>query len=103
MVDCNLMKRLENCVHLRVEHNFSKNDSLVFEFSKSKGHKGGEEHAGPWNVYSNPLDPFKFPLLSLAHYLLKFANVLKTTVSFFNGNSQYERYSNIFLNLVKEL
>ena len=75
---------------------------FVVEFAKSKVHKIGEEHVVPWHVYSNPFIPFKHPLLSLSCYLLKFTYCFKTNAFFLSCNSQYERYSNIFLTLMKE-
>ena len=54
------MKKYDNCVHLKVEHILFENNSPVFEFVKSKGYQGGEEHVVPWKVYSSPLDPSNY-------------------------------------------
>jgi hypothetical protein len=102
VLDWNLMKRSENCVNLKIQHIWFDNDALVIEFAKSKGHQGGEEHVGPWHIYANPLEPWKFPVLSLGRYLLKFSDSIKSNGSLFGGRSQYERYSKLFLKLIDE-
>ena len=48
------MKRAENCIWAQINHTNFQDDALVFQFAKSKGHRMGEEHMGPWHVYSNP-------------------------------------------------
>lgn len=69
VLDWNLMKRAENCVNANISHVSVRNDSLVFEFAKSKGNQDGEEHLGPWHVYANPFEPTVCPLLALPlHY-----------------------------------
>ena len=52
------MKRSENCVNMEVAHIRFHEDAQVFEFTKSKGMQGGEDHLGPWHVYVNPSNPF---------------------------------------------
>ena len=47
------MKRAENCVNAQIAHIYFEDDSLVFEFVKSKGHQDGEEHLGPFHIYVN--------------------------------------------------
>ena len=53
----------------------------------------------PWHVYSNPLETLTFPNLSLSRYLLtlkySFKKIIHCCIK-----SHYERYSNMFLNLV---
>ena len=66
------MKRAENCVNVKINHIHFEDDSLVFQFAKSKGHQGGEEHVGPWHLYANPLEPEICPVLALARYLFAF-------------------------------
>ena len=61
ILDWNLMKRSENCVNMKVAHIRFHEYALVFEFAKSKGMQGGEDHVGPWHVYANPLNLFNFP------------------------------------------
>ena len=68
ILDWNLMIQSKNCVNMKVAHIRFHKDALVFEFAKSKGMHGGEDHVGPWHVYANPLNPFIFPLLALARY-----------------------------------
>ena len=50
------MKRAENCKNFKIKHVYFESDSLVFDFSKSKGNKDSGEHSGLWHVYVNPLD-----------------------------------------------
>jgi phage-related protein len=102
VLDWNLMKRAENCVDLKLEHVKMEGDSMVFEFAKSKGAQGGEEHVGPWHVYANPLEPSKCPVLAFARYLFTFPDCIKTNASVFAGKSQYERYSKLFQGIIKK-
>jgi len=96
ILDWNLMKRAENCVDAKVNHITFENDCLIFEFAKSKSHQSGEDHVGPWHVYSNPLEPHICPVLSLARYLFTYPDVMKTNSPLFDGDFQYNRYSKIF-------
>ena len=96
------MKRAENCVNAKIEHISFCNDSLVFEFVKSKAHQYGEDHVGPWHVYANPLEPHICPVLSFARYILTYPEVLSSKASLFQGNSQYHRYSVQFSELLHE-
>ena len=96
------MKRAENCVNAKINHIKFDDDCLVFSFAKSKGHQNGEEHVGPWHVYSNPLEPHICPVLALARYIFAFPEVLSSNSSLFQGKSQYNRYSKLFLAVVKE-
>ena len=41
------MKISENGVNEKIAHIYFEYDSLVFDFSKSKGNQNGEEHIGP--------------------------------------------------------
>ena len=91
----------DNCVNEKVKHIYFLNDSLVFEFAKSKGHQKGELHVGPWHVYSNPQKPWLCPVLSLARFLFCYPDILQGDVPLFEGESQYRRYCNTFLNLVE--
>lgn len=70
VLDCCLMKRAENCVHMKLNHIYFTDDSLVFEFAKSKGYQKGESHVGPWHVYANPQKPWLCPVLSLSRYII---------------------------------
>ena len=60
-------------------------DCLVFEFARSKGHKKGENHLGPWHVYANPLKMRLCPVLSLLQYLFWYPGVLNGDVPLFEG------------------
>ena len=96
------MKRAEQCVDAKVTHIRFENDCLVFEFSKSKGRQDNEEHFGPWHVYANPLEPEMCPVLALAKYLFTFPNVLCGRSPLFEGESQYNRYRNLFAKMISD-
>ena len=89
-------------MNTKVAHIQFHEDALVFEFEKSKGMQGGEDHVGPWHVYANPLNPFICPLLALARYFLMFPETLKMNAAVFQGMFQYNRYSSAFLKFVAE-
>ena len=72
----NLMKRAENCADAKINHIFFKHYSLVFQFSKSKGHQNGENHVGPWNMYSNPHETHLCAYLSLDRVFLIYPELL---------------------------
>ena len=94
------MKRAENCVDCKINHITIRNDALVFQFAKSKGHQNGEEHVGPWHLYANPENPHICVVLSLARYLFTYPQLLKEDSSLFQGTSQYNRYAKLFLQLI---
>ena len=101
VLDWNLMKRAENCVDCKITHITVRNDSLVFQFAKSKGHQNGEEHVGPWHVYANPLEPHLCVVLSMARYLFAYPELLLNNTALFQGTAQYNRYSKLFMSLLK--
>ena len=92
------MKRTENCVDCKINHTTIRNDSLVFQFAKSKG----QEHVGPWHLYTNPEKPHLYIVLSLAKYLFTYPQFLKEDASIFQGASQYNRYAKLFLQLISD-
>ena len=96
------MKRAENCVDCKINHITMRNDSLVFQFAKSKGHQNGEEHVGPWHLYANPETPHLCVVLSLARYLFTYPQLLKEDASLFQGTSQYNRYAKLFLQMIAD-
>ena len=96
------MKRAENCIDLKLEHVRMEEDALIFEFVKSKGAQGGEEHVGPWHVYANPLDQFKCPVLTFAKYIFSFPNCTKKNESVFEGRLQYKRDSKLFMGIINK-
>ena len=96
------MKRAENCVDCKINHITIRNDALVFQFAKSKGHQNGEEHVGPWHLYANPENPHICVVLSLARYLFTYPQLLKEDSSLFQGTSQYNRYAKLFLQLIAD-
>ena len=96
------MKRAENCVDCKITHITIRNDALVFQFAKSKGHQNGEEHVGPWHLYANPEHPHLCVVLSLARYLFTYPQLLKDDSSLFQGTSQYNRYAKLFLQMISD-
>ena len=96
------MKRAENCVNAQVAHIQFCNDSLVFEFAKSKGHQDGEEHVGPWHVYANPEEPHICPVLALARYLFMYPETFGGSRPLFEGTDEYNRYHKIFHEMVND-
>ena len=97
----NLMKRAENCVDCKITHITVKSDALTFQFAKSKGHQNGEEHIGPWHVYTNPLETHLCVVISLARYLFTYPELFLNNTALFQGSAQYSRYSKLFLNLLQ--
>ena len=81
------MKRAENCVDCKINHITIRNDALVFEFAKSKGHQNGEEHVGPWHMYPNPEEPHLCLFMALARYLFTYPQLLNEDASLFQGTS----------------
>ena len=96
------MKIAEQFVDAKVTHIQFENDCLVFEFSKSKGRQDNEEHFGFWHVYASPHEPEMCPVLTLAKYLFTFPNVLCGRSPLFEGESQYNRYRNLFAKIVSD-
>ena len=96
------MKGAENCVDAKIIHITFKNDSLVLQFSKSKGQQNGKDHVGHWHVYAKPREPHPCPVLALARYLFTYPELLVHKNPLFQGKSQYNRHSRIFLLLIKE-
>ena len=86
------MKRAENCVNAKINHINFHGDCLVFEFENSKVHQKGENHLGPWHVYTNPSEMWLCPVLSLSRYLFFYPDVLNGGVSLFKGKLQYTQY-----------
>ncbi|KAL7550473.1 LOW QUALITY PROTEIN: hypothetical protein ACHAWF_014863 [Thalassiosira exigua] len=101
LLDWNLMKRAENCVKAKINHIRFEDDSLVFEFAKSKTQQTGDVH-GPWHTYANPENPHICLVLALARYLFCYPDVLKGDVPLFEGTSQYQRYSARMLKLYEK-
>ena len=96
VLEWNLMKRAENCVHANISHFRFHEDSLIFEFAKSKSLQDGESHVGPWHVYANPHQPHICPVLALARYLFMYPFTFAGGKNLFEGDDQYNRYSKIF-------
>ena len=96
------MKRAENCVNAKIAHIRFEEDSLLFEFAKSKNHQDGEEHLGPWHLYANPKQPWLCPVLALAKYLLTYPESLCGNKPLFEGKDQYSHYCKIFSEVLKK-
>ena len=96
------MKRIENCLDAKISHITFKNDSLVFQFAKSKYHHNGKENVRTWYVYVDPHKPHICPVLEIALYLFTYPELLVNKTLLFQGKSQYNEYSMIFLFLIKE-
>ena len=84
------MKRAESVVACKIDHIWMANDSMIFQFAKSKGMPDGEDHVGPWHVYANPLQPNVCPFLAMAIYLFTYPELLSSNSSLFPGNYQYD-------------
>ena len=96
----NLIKRVENCVDWKINQITIRNDSLVFQFEKSKGRQNGEEHVGPWHLYTNPDEPHECVLLALSRYIFTYPQLLKEDALLFQGTSQYNIYAIYFLAII---
>lgn len=68
LLDWNLMKRAENCVHAKMIHIEFENDCLKFTFEKEKGRQHGDIH-GPWHCFANPENPHICIMLAFARYI----------------------------------
>ena len=90
------MRRAENCVNAQIAHIYFEDDSLVFEFSKSKGHQDGEDRLGPWHAYEKPNELCIYPLLALTGYMLTYPERKYGKGPLFEGKDQYSRYTKIF-------
>ena len=88
-----LIKRVENCVKAKINHIHFHGDYLVFEFAKSKGHKKGDQHLGPWHFYANPSKMCLCPVLSLLRYLFCYPDLLNDDVPLSEEKSYYRLYS----------
>jgi hypothetical protein len=96
------MKRAENCENARISHISIQDDSIAFEFAKSKGHQDGEEALGPWHVFANPHEPSTCAFLAMARYVFSFPEVLRNNCPLFPGTDQYTRYCRIFAKVIEE-
>ena len=94
------MKRAESVVACKIDHIWMANDSMIFQFAKSKGMPDGEDHVCPWHVYANPLQPNVCPFLAMAIYLFTYPELLSSNSSLFPGNYQYDRFSKSFAKLL---
>jgi len=77
LLDWNLMKRAENCMHAKMIHIEFVEDHLTFTFAREKTKQHGDMH-GPWHCFANPEKPHICLMLAFARYLLTFPEVLKT-------------------------
>ena len=70
------MNRSENCVNAKIVYIYFEDDSLAFEFAKSKGHKYGEENLGRWHIYAIPKKLCIQTVLALVIYLMTYKETL---------------------------
>lgn len=78
----------------------------MFEFEKLKGHQNGEEHVGPWHVYTNPLELHLCVVLSLARYLFSYPELFLNNTTLFQGTAQCTRYAKLlfrYCNLIRSI
>ena len=94
------MKRANNGVNCKINHITMRNDSLVFQFVKSKGHQNGEEDVGLWHVYANSEEPHVCVVQSLVQYLFTYPQLLREGASLFQGTLQHNRYAKLFLQMI---
>ena len=78
-----LLAQSDNCLAMIVNHVQWDNDSLVFNFSKMKGHHSGDKSGDPWHVYSNPKNLELFPVLALTKYLLSHLDLMNGNFTLF--------------------
>ena len=73
-------------------------------FATTKTDQNGEKQRLPWHVYSNPLYPYIFPVLSFAKYVLADPGVLVNNERnmLFPGSNQYSRFLKIFHSVLVE-
>jgi hypothetical protein len=102
LLDWNLMKRSENCVHAKMIHIEFENDYLKFTFEKEKGKQHGDMH-GPWHCFANPKKPHICLVLAFARYIFAFPECLQEGKELFPGTAVYGRYSSRMLQLFYEL
>ena len=68
-------KGAKNCVDTKINHIQIRNDSLVFQFTKSKGHRHGEKHVGSWHAYATPEELEVCVVLDLTLYLFTYPHI----------------------------
>ena len=95
-------EKTENCVDCKINHITIRDDALVFQFAKSKGHQNGEDHVGPRHLYANLEHSHLCVVLSLARYIFTYPQLLKDGLSLFQGTSQYNRYTKLFLQMISD-
>ena len=72
------MKRGKKFIDDRINPIMFKNNSLVFQFAKSKGYQNGVDRVGTWHVYANPHEPHLCPVLAISRYLFTYPELLGT-------------------------
>ena len=96
------MKRSEKCVNSKIKHTFFKNDSLVFQFENLNVYQNGENHVGPWHVYTNPHEPNLCANLSFSRYIFTYLQLLVEVSPLFEWTNQYARYAKLLMTLIKD-
>ena len=88
VLEWNLISRAENCLTANISQIYFHQDSILFDFGKSKSDQEGIKNIDhPWHLYANPLDPIVCPLVALTRYLFPHPNILKGEESLFEGVS----------------
>ena len=96
------MARSDNCLQMHINHVQWGNDCLLFFFGKYKTNQTGERSGQPWHVYSNPMNPYLFPVISLGKYLFSQPGIFKGRDKFFPGSNQYERFIKVFNKVIHD-
>lgn len=102
MILCwNLMCRAGNCVSICFNHMEWRDDALGIYFAHMKNDQTGERPKDPRHIYANPINPMICPILSLGLYLLCLPDIAGVN-QLFPGGGQYERFRQIFLQILSE-
>ena len=76
------MNMAKTCVDANINH-IKKNEIIVFQLTKSKGHQNGENHVGPWHMYANPHEPHLCDNLELSRYICTYPQLLVEGIPLF--------------------
>jgi hypothetical protein len=94
VISWNLMTRSKSTSNIHLDHLKWIDDCIVFNIPKDKSHLAGEENGlNKKHVYSNPVDPFQCPVLSLGIALIC-NSTMNTNRVLFNHQLMEENFSN---------
>ena len=104
VLDWWLTKHKKDCISAKTNHIQLEDAFLLFKSAKQNDNKRGENHCGPWHIYSNPRKLWHYSVLALALYLLVNFNILKKGKSHTSGQgcTVFTSCSNHFNILNKE-